>query len=102
MNAIIIILSYGARYEIPIFTAEQAEAYLKEYNEDNGFCYLYAVSYAEKAIKDLALKVFDNTMEFREFIKTNREEWVDYITDPKFPTSNNHINDFCLKSVFSY
>lgn len=102
MNAILIILSYGARYEIPIFTAEQANAYLNEYNGDNGYCYLYTGPWASQELKDLADGVLDSTKEFRNFITSEREEWVKNIEDPKVPTFAHHINDFYLKSVFAY
>lgn len=98
---IIIILSYGARYEIPIFTVEQAEAYMKEYNGDNGFCYLYTCS-LNKELIGMATKTFKNTTEFCAFIEQERNEWINTIEDMNIPTYCHHINDFCLKSVFSY
>ena len=99
MNAVIIILSYGKRYEIPIFTVEQAKAYLKEYNEDNGFCYLYVGCWAEKALQELADEIFEDVESFREFIETNRKKWIGLIKEhPLY----GHIDEFCLQSLFGY
>lgn len=99
---VIVILSYGARYEVPVFTKEQALSYIKYYNEDNGCCYLYTSSYEDQDLKDLANEIFDSSNALKEFINKEREDWINRIKDRNIPSCYHHISDFKLESIFTY